>query len=86
MICFWFLSSLQIIYPGSACLSSVDQMVFPIKSFGMLFSFRLWTCQYSLGSWVWASIICAILPSRLLQVVSMGVVISVSVRECVLVL
>src|SRR6266446_120842 len=83
MTCFKFLSSLQMMYLGSICLLSVDQVAFPIRSLGTLFSFRLWTCWYSLGSLFWAGIMCAIFPGRLLRVTSMGVVISdVSVGEC----
>ncbi len=58
-----------------------------MTSLGTLSSFHLWTCQYSLGSWFWAGIICAILPGKLLQVTSMGVIISAFVLgESVLVL
>src|SRR6266404_2167919 len=85
MICWPFLSTLQIIYPGSGCLGSSYQTAFPIRSRGMLSFFRLWTCRYSLGSVFCAGIMCAISPGSLLLVTSMGVVMF-SFRERVLVL
>src|SRR6266478_3000267 len=74
MICWPFLSALQMIYPGSGCLLSLYQTTFPIRSWGTLSFFHLWTCRYSLGSEFCAGIICAISPGSLLLVTSMGVV------------
>src|SRR6266403_1981976 len=74
MTCLLFLSALQMMYPGSSCLSSSYQTAFPIRSWGMLSFFRLWTCWYSLGSEFWAGIMCAISPGSLLLVTLMGVV------------
>src|SRR6266481_720394 len=87
MTCWPFLSALQMMYPGSGCLGSSYQVAFPIKSLGTLFSFRLWTCRYSLGSVLCAGIICAMSPGSLLLVTSMGVVmLPFRLRESVLVL
>ncbi len=61
-------------YPGSGCLLSSYQTVFPIRSQGTLSFFHLWTCRYSLGSEFCAGIICAISLGSLLLVTSMGVV------------
>src|SRR6266403_364114 len=74
MTCWPFLSALQITYPGSGCLESSLQVVFPVKSEGTLSFFRLWTCRYSLGSVLCAGIICAMSPGSLLLVTLMGVV------------
>src|SRR6266481_5917342 len=74
MTCLLFLSALQMMYPGSGCLSSLYQTTFPIRSWGTMSSFRLWTCRYSLGSVFCAGIMCAMLPGSLLLVTSMGVV------------
>src|SRR6266404_3262236 len=74
MICWPFLSALQMMYPGSGCLLSSYQTAFPIKSWGTLSFFRLWTCRYSLGPEFCVGIICAMSPGSLLLVVSMGVV------------
>src|SRR6266404_2282511 len=74
MICWPFLSALQMMYPGSGCLASSYQAAFPIRSRGTLSFFRLWTCRYSLGSVLCAGIICAMSPGSLLLVTSMGVV------------
>src|SRR6266478_2297446 len=76
MICWPFLSALQMMYPGSGCLLSSYQVTFPIRSRGTLSFFRLWTCRYSLGSVLCAGIMCAISPGSLLLVTSMGVVMS----------
>src|SRR6266446_10517019 len=73
MIYLSFLSALQMMYPGSGCLSSLYQAAFPIRSWGMLSFFRLWTCWYSFGSVLCAGIICAMSLGRLLRVTSMGV-------------
>src|SRR6266446_7760112 len=73
MICLLFLSSLQMIYLGSGCLSSSYHTTFPIRSRGTLSFFHLWTCQYSFGSVLCAGIICAMSPGSLLRVTSMGV-------------
>src|SRR6266436_7013142 len=73
MTCLLFLSTLQMMYPGSGCLSSVSQVAFPIKSQGTLSCFHLWTCRYSLGSVVCVGIICAMSPGNLLRVTSIGV-------------
>src|SRR6266404_1703971 len=85
MTCWPFLSALQMMYPGSGCLGSSYQVVFPIRSRGTLSFFRLWTCRYSLGSVFCTGIMCAISPGSLLLVTSMGVVMF-RFRECVLVL
>src|SRR6266446_2593003 len=85
MTCWPFLSTLQMMYPGSGCLLSSYQAAFPIRLRGTLSFFRLWTCQYSLGSVLCAGIICAISPGSLLLVTSMGVVMFL-LRERVLVL
>src|SRR6266404_2431435 len=83
MTCWPFLSALQMMYPGSGCLGSSYQVAFPIKSPGTLSFFRLWTCQYSLGSVFCAGIICAMSPGSLLLVTSMGVVMLLSgLGEC----
>src|SRR6266478_740210 len=74
MICWPFLSALQMMYPGSGCLESSYQAVFPVRSEGTLSFFHLWTCRYSLGSVLCAGIICAMSPGSLLLVTSMGVV------------
>src|SRR6266403_4896606 len=74
MTCWPFLSALQMMYPGSGCLLSLYQTVFPIRSRGTLSFFRLWTCQYSFGSMFCAGIMCAMSPRSLLLVTSMGVV------------
>src|SRR6266436_4595726 len=74
MTCLLFLSALQMMYPGSGCLSSSYHTMFPIRSRGTLSFFCLWTCRYSLGSVFCAGIICAILPGSLLLVTSMGVI------------
>src|SRR6266478_2246166 len=74
MTCLLFLSTLQMMYPGSGCLLSSYQTTFPIRSRGTLSFFRLWTCWYSLGSEFCAGIICAISPGSLLLVTLMGVV------------
>src|SRR6266404_2738103 len=74
MICWPFLSALQMMYPGSGCLESSYQAAFPVRSEGTLSFFHLWTCRYSLGSVLCAGIICAISPGSLLLVISMGVV------------
>src|SRR6266403_2010091 len=74
MTCLLFLSALQIMYPGSGCLSSSYQTTFPIRSWGTLSFFRLWTCRYSLGSMFCAGIMCAISPGSLLLVTLMGVI------------
>ena len=60
-------------YLGSGCLLSVSQVAFPIKLWGTLSCFHLWTCRYSLGSIVYAGIMCAMLPGNLLRVTSIGV-------------
>src|SRR6266481_8135901 len=85
MTCLLFLSALQMMYPGSGCLSSSYQTAFPIRSQGMLSFFCLWTCRYSLGSVFCVGIMCAMLPGSLLLVTSMGVVMFLF-RESVLVL
>src|SRR6266436_5527167 len=77
MICWPFLSALQMMYPGSGCLLSSYQVAFPIRSRGTLSFFLLWTCWYSLGSVLCAGIMCAISPGSLLLVTSMGVVMVV---------
>src|SRR6266403_3263595 len=82
MICWPFLSALQMMYPGSGCLESSYQTAFPNRSWGTLFSFRLWTCRYSLGSVLCAGIMCAMLPGSLLLVVSIGVVMFPCLGEC----
>src|SRR6266446_9620736 len=74
MICWPFLSALQMMYPGSGCLLSSYQVAFLIRSRGTLSFFLLWTCWYSLGSVFCAGIICAMSPGSLLLVTSMGVV------------
>src|SRR6266481_119449 len=74
MTCWPFLSTLQMMYPGSGCLLSSYQTTFPIRSQGTLSFFRLWTCRYSLRSMLCVGIMCAILPGSLLLVTSMGVV------------
>src|SRR6266436_10172647 len=74
MTCLLFLSTLQMMYPGSGCLSSLYQTTFPIRSRGTLSFFHLWTCRYSLGSEFCAGIMCAISLGSLLLVTSMGVV------------
>ncbi len=79
MTCLLFLSALQMMYLGSGCLSSANQMVFPTKLWGTLSCFCLWTCQYSLGSVFCVGIMCAMSPGNLLQVTLMGVDISGSV-------
>src|SRR6266478_2976801 len=81
MTCWPFLSALQMMYPGSGCLGSSNQVAFPIRSRGTLSIFRLWTCRYSLGSVFWAGIICAISLGSLLLVTSMGVVMLPSVSR-----
>src|SRR6266478_6070935 len=85
MTCLLFLSALQMMYPGSGCLSSSYQTAFPIRSQGTLSFFCLWTCRYSLGSVFCAGIMCAMLPGSLLLVTSMGVImfslVSVLERE-----
>ena len=54
---------------------------------GDVILFLSWTCRYSLGSVVYAGIICAMLPGNLLWVTSIGVDIFFSrfcfVLECV---
>ena len=74
MTCLLFLSALQMMYPGSGCLSSLYQTAFPIRSWGTLSFFHLWTCLYSLGSVFCAGIICAMSQGSLLLITSMGVV------------
>src|SRR6266403_60249 len=74
MICWPFLSALQMMYPGSGCLGSSYQIAFPIRSRGTLSFFRLWTCWYSLGSVLCAGIMCAMSLGSLLLVTSMGVI------------
>src|SRR6266481_7128277 len=74
MTCWPLLSALQMMYPGSGCLGSSYQAAFPVRSRGTLSFFRLWTCQYSLGSVFCAGIMCAMSPGNLLQVTSMGVI------------
>src|SRR6266403_1764052 len=74
MTCLLFLSALQMMYPGSGCLSSSYQTAFPIRSWGTLSFFCLWTCRYSLGSIFCVGIMCAMSPGSLLLVTSMGVV------------
>src|SRR6266446_6805297 len=74
MICLLFLSALQMMYPGSGCLLSSYHTAFPIRSWGTLSFFHLWTCRYSLGSMFCAGIMCAMSPGSLLLVTSMGVV------------
>src|SRR6266478_4490782 len=74
MTCLLFLSTLQMMYPGSGCLLSSYQTTFPIRSWGTLSFFRLWTCWYSLGSEFCVGIMCAMSPGSLLLVTSMGVV------------
>src|SRR6266446_10579018 len=74
MICWPFLSALQMMYPGSGCLLSSYQVALPSRLQETLSFFRLWTCQYSLGSELCVGIICAISPGSLLLVTSMGVV------------
>src|SRR6266436_26798 len=69
-----FLSTLQMMYPGSGCLSSSYHTAFPTRSRGMLSFFHLWTCRYSFGSAFCVGIMCAMLPGSLLRVTSMGVV------------
>src|SRR6266478_40335 len=88
IICWLFLSTLQMMYPGSGCRLSSYQVAFPNRSLGTLSFFRLWTCWYSLGSVLCAGIMCAILPGSLLLVTSMGVVMFLFgfCRESVLVL
>src|SRR6266446_6063275 len=75
MICWPFLSALQIMYPGSGCRLSSYQVALPSRSRETLSFFRLWTCLYSLGSELCAGIMCAISPGSLLLVTSMGVII-----------
>src|SRR6266436_1665702 len=82
MTCLLFLSALQMMYPGSGCLSSLYHTAFPIRLWGTLSFFCLWTCQYSLGSVFCAGIMCAISPGSLLLVTSMGVVIFERVFLC----
>src|SRR6266478_9193369 len=83
MICLLFLSALQMMYPGSGCLLSSYHTAFPIRSWGTLSFFRLWTCRYSFGSVLCAGIMCAMLPGNLLRVTLMGVVMFLSGRgEC----
>src|SRR6266436_4082898 len=72
--CLLFLSTLQMMYPGLGCLLSSYHTTFPTRSRGTLSFFRLWTCQYSLGSVFCAGIMCAMSPGNLLQVTSMGVI------------
>src|SRR6266446_6940037 len=74
MICWPFLSALQMMYPGSGCLLSSYQVMLPSRSQETLSFFRLWTCRYSLGSEFCAGIMCAMSPGSLLLVVSMGVI------------
>src|SRR6266403_3602541 len=74
MTCLLFLSTLQMMYPGSSCLLSSYQTTFPSRSQGTLSFFCLWTCRYSLGSEFCVGIICAISLGSLLLVTSMGVV------------
>src|SRR6266446_2145151 len=78
MTCLLFLSTLQMMYPGSSCLLSSYQTTFPSRSQGTLSFFRLWTCRYSLGSVFCVGIICAISLGSLLWVTSMGVIIFLS--------
>src|SRR6266481_441810 len=85
MTCWPFLSALQMMYPGSGCLGSSNQVAFPIRSQGTLSFFHLWTCRYSLGSVFCAGIMCAMSPGSLLLVTSIGVVMFLFV-ESVLVL
>src|SRR6266403_155531 len=74
MICWPFLSALQMMYPGSGCLLSSYQTTFPIRSRGTLSFFHLWTCRYSFGSVFCTGIMCAMSPGSLLLVTLMGVV------------
>src|SRR6266446_9024166 len=78
MTCWPFLSTLQMMYPGLGCLLSSYQTAFPIRSWGTLSFFRLWTCRYSLGSVFCVGIICAMSLGSLLLVTSMGVDILLS--------
>src|SRR6266446_3207228 len=81
MTCLLFLSTLQMMYPGSGCLLSSYQTAFPIRSQGTLSFFHLWTCWYSFGSMFCPGIMCTMSPGSLLLVTSMGVVIF-SLGEC----
>src|SRR6266436_8010781 len=85
MICWPFLSALQMMYPGSSCLLSSYQTAFPNRLWGTLSFFRLWTCWYSLGSTFCTGIMCAMSPGSLLLVTSVGVIMFLF-RESVLVL
>src|SRR6266403_351858 len=74
MTCWPFLSTLQMMYPGSGWQLSSYQFTLPSRSRETLSFFRLWTCRYSLGSELCAGIMCAISPGSLLLITSMGVV------------